>query len=320
MSNSVYAFIYNPYSKTESVYIETDKAEAELSMVSFNKTESYYLKRASVDLKSLLMNSSIEKSNECATTRQEYVDWVEKIQDLIATKEIKKIIAAQKEVSEKGIDLVQIPDLLQRLINNLPDTFIYFYYIKNQAWIGASPELIGRTSKGQFTTISLAGTTNTALPNFTAKEKEEQGIVSSFMEDVLIKYNGTVHRNKTQALAFGTLSHLVDEYSTQIADPNDFANLIEQIHPSPALGGFPKESSLAQIASLEPIQREWYCGHSILVEDEEQYAYAHIRCAKLSENQTIYYAGAGITRDSDAEMEYMETKNKINILKKIIEK
>jgi isochorismate synthase len=318
MSHSVFAFVYNPFSKSETVYIEANGAESDLTIVSFDKSTAYHLTKSDRGLKSLLGETSLNNSDERSTSREEFVNWVKKIQDLIASNQLVKIIAAQKEMSNATLDLQTIPDCLKKLIENLPNTFIYFYYFQNCAWIGASPELIGRTLQGEFITISLAGTTETSTLDFTSKEKEEQAIVSSFIEDILVGYNGQVQRNKTDSLAYGAISHLIDEYTTPLDMPEDFGRLVEQIHPSPALSGFPKLLAIEKIESLEPIQREWYCGHSIVREGSEHYAFAHIRCAKITANQLIYFAGAGITRDSIAEKEYVETKTKINILKEFI--
>jgi isochorismate synthase EntC len=80
----------------------------------------------------------------------------------------------------------------------------------------------------------------------------------------------------------------------------------------------PKEKSLDFILSNEPIQREFYSGLVSLTIDEKKYSFATIRCARFSANQIRYYAGAGITMDSDPQAEWEETLLKMEVLKKAI--
>jgi isochorismate synthase len=99
---------------------------------------------------------------------------------------------------------------------------------------------------------------------------------------------------------------------------SEFKTAVQTIHPSPALAGMPKEKSVKFILENEPIQRNFYTGLVSIHFMDSAYSFATIRCAKITENQIIFYAGAGITKDSIAEAEWQETLEKIAVLKKAI--
>lgn len=319
MTHSVFAYIYNPFTRSEIVYQEAMAIQSDVSLTNFENDSKYVLTKSDLTLEQVIQSVNLKDSDEISTTKDSFIKWVEQIQSLISKGDVDKIIAARKDVSEHRLNIEHLPWLIRQLIQKLPNTFVYLYSLKNCLWIGASPELIGRTSKGQFLTISLAGTTHTDQVQFGQKEQIEQSIVTNFIRSVLNKYGDSSVSQSNQALAFGSITHLRDEFKIPLQSPSDFNSLIDQIHPSPALSGNPKDLAIKKIIEQEPLKRDWYCGHTVFSEADEQYAFAMIRCAKITSNQITYFAGAGITKDSIPEMEYEETKSKINILKELIE-
>jgi isochorismate synthase len=305
-----FSIVYNPKTKATNQYVESKVEESDLWIENFEKTKKFYFKKLEkIDFDSIDLNSS----NEISSTQKEYIEFVNRLKLEIKTGDLTKGVAAQKQVENSNNSNLDFEKLFQKMIQNFENTFVYLFYIENSIWLGASPEIIGVLEGTNFQTISLAGTISDKNTTFGAKEIEEQNIVSRVIESQL-KISDTT----TCILNFGSIQHLINEYNMNVKPDFDFEKMINEIHPSPALAGYPKEKSIQFILENEKIEREFYCGLVALKEDKNNYSYATIRCARFTKNQVINYAGAGITADSNPVMEWEETMSKIGVLKNII--
>jgi isochorismate synthase len=307
-----FAAIYVPYIKQSLFFEESTDNVASMYIENFGATRKLVFKN---NPSGTFPKFSFKDTKSTSISNRVYLDWVKECILQIQQGSFSKLVAAQYQV--EGIDskILDWNTLFQNLIDRLPNTFVYLFYLENELWLGASPELVGMVEDSVFTTISLAGTRKEE--DFTAKEVEEQSIVSQFISSQFTEKNVNTEET-TRILAFGSIQHLVNKYSYDVNDSFDFEKTIHVIHPSPALSGMPKEKSLDFILSNEPIQREFYSGLVSLTIDEKKYSFATIRCARFSANQIRYYAGAGITMDSDPQAEWEETLLKMEVLKKAI--
>jgi len=111
------------------------------------------------------------------------------------------------------------------------------------------------------------------------------------------------------------VQHLATPIRAQLADPVPCVELAGMIHPTPAVGGEPRDDAYRLIPALEGLDRGWYAGTvgwTDLSEDGE-FCVA-IRCALLRGNVAHLYAGNGIVRDSDPADELAETEVKLQAL------
>jgi isochorismate synthase EntC len=80
------------------------------------------------------------------------------------------------------------------------------------------------------------------------------------------------------------------------------------MHPTPAVGGFPKREAAAWIADNEPLQRGWYTGTVGWIDASNDAAFVVcIRCGTVGMERACVFTGAGIVADSQADSEYAET-------------
>ena len=314
-STKARARIYNPMTSQITDYEETLESIVDLKIQSFDQNRTLSLKET--DEKFTLNTLRLKTPQDTTTPKQEYTHFVSKIIQEIQLNHFSKIVAAQKQCFE--YNAIDFEACFLRLIDSFPDTFVYMYYIDESIWIGASPEIIGIYHAPIFKTISLAGTTYDVSAHFNSKEKEEQDIVTNYMSELLSQYGSELEISPTDTFKYGDLKHLINQFSLKIENAEIVEALIHQIHPSPALSGLPKQESIDFILKNEPIKRDWYCGLSHFREiNGDSYAFAHIRCAKISAQQITYYAGAGIISNSNPEHEYIETCKKIDSLKRIL--
>jgi salicylate biosynthesis isochorismate synthase/menaquinone-specific isochorismate synthase len=111
------------------------------------------------------------------------------------------------------------------------------------------------------------------------------------------------------------VQHLATPIRAQLAEPVSTIELAGLLHPTPAVGGEPREAALPLIPALEGLDRGWYAGAvgwQNLAEDGE-FCVA-IRCALLRGEVAHLYAGCGIVRDSVPAEELAESEVKFEAL------
>lgn len=193
-------------------------------------------------------------------------------------------------------------------------------------WIGASPELLLSDSEKEFKTVSLAGTkqleSGKSLSEiaWTQKEIEEQAFVSRYIINCFKKIRlREFHEHGPKTIKAGNLAHLKTEFVVDYSEVR-FENLADQmlnlLHPTSAVCGMPIESSKPWIEKIESYNREFYSGFVGPVNFKNSTdLFVNLRCMKISEGIVRFYAGAGITEDSNPQKEYEETEMKMNVLK-----
>lgn len=196
-------------------------------------------------------------------------------------------------------------------------------------WIGASPELLLSETKEAFKTVALAGTKR--LDNgqklseiaWTQKEIEEQALVSRYIINCFKKIRlREFHEHGPKTIQAGNLAHLKTEFVVDYSEVM-FENLADQmmelLHPTSAVCGMPIEQAKPWIKEKEHYDREFYSGFlgPVNFEDETQ-LFVNLRCMKVENGHIRFYAGAGLTEDSDPQKEFEETEMKMDVLKRLL--
>jgi menaquinone-specific isochorismate synthase len=89
-------------------------------------------------------------------------------------------------------------------------------------------------------------------------------------------------------------------------------SLVERLHPTPALGGTPRDKALEMIREIEPLDRGWYAAPIGWIDALENGEFAvAIRSGLLQGREASIFAGCGVVGDSEPLSEYEETKVKL---------
>lgn len=96
----------------------------------------------------------------------------------------------------------------------------------------------------------------------------------------------------------------------QIKDKSDLYNLLKDLHPTPAVGGMPKDLAKNFILDNEGYDRSFYAGFAGYENENESEFFVNLRCAKIYSNKINLYVGGGIMPDSIPENEWKETELK----------
>ncbi len=86
--------------------------------------------------------------------------------------------------------------------------------------------------------------------------------------------------------------------------------MIEALHPTPAVGGYPREKTWHEIHELEGFDRGWYAGPVGWIGEDSAEMSVAIRSALMNNREVNIYAGAGIVPGSDPEKEWNEIEKK----------
>lgn len=210
---------------------------------------------------------------------------------------------------------------LAGLREKYPNTFVSF--VSNPVsgtWIGATPEILLTQEKSTFHTIALAGTkTRESNRAWTSKEIDEQAWVSRYLAETL-QAMGQLEIYGPQDFETGNLLHLRTDIQLTANTPLNWEEIVSQIHPTPAVGGYPKLESLPSIFREEKHNRSYYAGYLGSVSPEQARLFVNLRCMQWVGNTAYIYTGAGITAGSDPRAEWEETGHKAELLQNMLRK
>ena len=275
----------------------------------------------------LLDPDPVERTRVAAAAAPQHFEAaVERAVERIAAGEVTKVVLA-REVrvhSPRAIDPAAVYDGLR---TGFPSCFCYLVGTPELAFLGASPELLARREGQRVQTVALAGTRRrSADPAVDShlgeqllsspKDREEQAIVTRRIKRTLEPVSVWVAAAEEPVLVkVLNVQHLATPIRAQLADPLPAVEVVERLHPTPAVGGEPRERALPLIPALEGLDRGWYAGPvgwTDLYEDGE-FCVA-LRCALLRGNSGHLYAGEGIVRDSVPSEELAANEAKLQAL------
>ncbi|WP_338410553.1 isochorismate synthase [uncultured Flavobacterium sp.] len=290
--------------------------------VSFDKKEQIVLPLDAS--KFLIENIFFDDNFDSEMIKINYVNEEKiKFKNLVnASIEVIKKGAFDKLVVSRKIDFTEQVNVFitfQNLIKSYETAFRYvFFHPKVGLWMGATPELLIKTNDNLFETVSLAGTKLFSNDdNWTPKEIQEQQFVTDYIVSNIKSYASNVEVSKPKNVQAGKLSHIKTIISGQLTKGNRM-DLINILHPTPAICGLPKEAAFNFIVKNEHYNRKFYAG--FLGEwnlNLETNLFVNLRCMELGKINSIY-VGCGITKDSTAEKEFIETENKSQTMQNII--
>ena len=205
-----------------------------------------------------------------------------------------------------------------------PSCFCFCCGSPEGAFLGASPELLIRRAGASAATVGLAGSTRRSADpavddhlgeklRTSAKDRSEHEIVVRRIERALRPHSVWVEAAPEPGLVkVANIQHLGTPIHAQLAEPRSAIDLAGKLHPTPAVGGEPREVALQAIAELEELDRGWYAGPVGWMDAAEDGEFCvGLRCALLEGRTAHCYAGVGVVADSDPEAELTETEVKL---------
>ena len=270
---------------------------------------------------------------DCASTLsvkeknlKEWTDLIKRAKESIKNSSLEKIVVANRQ--KIHLSKIDIGKTIQNLIIRYPNCTTFMYKNGESIFFGSTPEKIFDYNGEVLRIQALAS----SIPNNGQKFSE---IESSFKNSTLRKEHNIVVNHFIQKLKsiskekiiisdpmiieLENIYHLLTKLQIKIKHLNHL-NILESLHPSPALSGYPVDEAIEWIRKYETFHRGWYSGTIGYIDNNESHFYAALRCANfLSNKQTIMaYAGNGIVENSNADFEIKELKSKFKVIKNSI--
>ena len=257
---------------------------------------------------------------------QQYSKTFQTVKNLLSANKLKKIVLARTTSIRSDTDLDTV-SLFFKACENYPNEYIVLFHTPlTGTWLSATPELLLTHTNQMAHTIALAGTITSKVPKhpiqWNDKNIKEQQIVVDFIRSRLHQYPITSTVYEPIQVHAGRLSHLKTNFYFKIEYQQFHAqvgNILDSLHPTPAVCGVPQKESMELISKLECLPRLYYSGFTGMLDMNRQtHFYVTLRCLKIHHDHLTLYAGGGILPLSQMETEWEETEEKLKIMKSLI--
>ena len=250
--------------------------------------------------------------------------------DVIESGAIDKVVLA-RSVVVRSDGPPAILRMFRELVASYPQCYNFAWKSGDAVFMGASPELLASVDGSNLRSNPLAGSAprgegtsddraiGTKLLE-SPKDRREHTLVVESMREQLSSLTIKLWISAEPSLKkMATVQHLSTEI-TGVLDPGiGVLDVIETVHPTPAVGGVPAKAAIDLIAQLETIERGWYTGGVGWVDGSGDGAVAlGLRCGLIKGNTTHLFAGAGIVSGSEPDDELRETRLKLTPLLRLL--
>ncbi len=246
-------------------------------------------------------------------------DFVSRALGEIAAGRITKVVLARacELRSADGFDLTQV---MAQLDAEYPECYRFFFEPHpGHAFLGATPELLVQAHGRDLHTMALAGSqARGATPERDAvlaaellssdKDRREHRLVLDALIERLKPLAATLTPGATGIMPLRNIQHLHTPVQAELHSAAAAISAIETLHPTPALGGAPRDAALRFIYEHEPLTRGWYAAPVGWFDAALDGAFCvAIRSAVVQKSRAWLYAGCGIVAGSIPQREWDET-------------
>jgi len=239
---------------------------------------------------------------------------------------MEKVVLARAVRAESGRPL-DIPGALERLRHDYPDTFVFAVARGGRTFLGASPERLVSLRGGVVSAHGLAGSARrgatpeederfgAALLGSAKDRAEHEVVVRTIVEELAGLATDIAAPAEPTLMKVRNVQHLFTPISARIVPGHTVLDLVERLHPTPAVGGRPSAPALQWIRANERLDRGWYAGPVGWIDAAGEGEFAvGLRSALTSRLVATLYAGCGIVAGSDPEREFQESQIKLRAM------
>ena len=269
---------------------------------------------------------SLEPDNEIndLPSKEIWEDMVSNAVERIKQGELEKVVLTRicRVKSEQHIDLFRSLDILASTYPGC--SRFWFEFNPGHAFFGATPERLVMVQGREVNTVALAGSigrgktreedqqlSNVLLNSI--KERHEHRLVVEDLKSRLQSFASELDIADQPDISYLiNIQHLKTNISGTLKNGSSILDVVEGLHPTAALGGFPREGALQLIKELERQERGWF-GAPIGWFDSNgdgEFVVA-IRSGVVLGKEAWLYSGAGIVADSLPANEWKETQMKL---------
>lgn len=229
-----------------------------------------------------------------------------------------------RAVSLAAASELDVAAVLRRLEVSAPESTVFAFGRGPRTFLGATPERLVSRAGRELRTMAMAGSTTRGADTeadealaaallASDKEREEHAVVVDMLRAALAPVADELSIPRTPEVArFRHVQHLVTPVSGRLRDEADVLTLVARLHPTPAVGGTPRDLALELIAEEETHERGWYAGPVGWIDrDGDGEFVVALRSGVVHDDRVTLFAGCGIVADSDPEREWDESATKL---------
>lgn len=227
-------------------------------------------------------------------------------------------------------------ELYQRACQLYPRMFISLVYTpKSGLWLTATPEILLEGNGDQWRTIALAGTMKLEDKDlegegenmtWSTKNIQEQRYVATYLKDCLEQLAQDIHEEGPRTVRAANLVHLRSDFTFTLLNSARVGDVLQMLHPTPAVCGLPKQETYRFITENEHTPRLYYSGFMgplnispfTLHPSPFTNIFVSLRCMQITSNGYRLYAGGGLLKDSVEEQEWQETEAKLETMRRVL--
>lgn len=271
----------------------------------------------------LHQQNHIHVPNGHSKEHSRWIQVISKAKEQIKKGVFRKIVLA-RELALKLDRPVRDTHILNRLRHQYPDCYSFLIrQNKKSSFIGCTPERLASFNKDYILTEGLAGSTprgNSASADArlesellkSDKDLQEHDFVLQAIRKNLNHYACEIQIPERPVVRkLSNVQHLYTPIQAKIKKGVSKTEVLKNLHPTPAVGGFPKENAVPFISHYEDFERGWYAAPIgwINANGDGEFAVA-IRSGLILNDEVRFFAGCGIVEESDPDKEWEETNLK----------
>ena len=251
--------------------------------------------------------------------KEKYLQSIADVTNLISQNAAKKVVIA-RSLALKFEEAPTSTQVLSHVKHQQPESYLFGFEHKDALFFGASPERLVKVEDGQAYSSCVAGSIRRGQ---TAEEDEQLGAelldddknrgehhyVVEMIVDIFEQTCSEVKvPNGPKLLKIRDIQHLFTPVEGKLQEGATILQLVKSLHPTPALGGVPREAAMDIIRKCETMDRGLYAAPIgwLDADGNGEFAVA-IRSALLRSDEAYLYAGGGIVEHSQPQSEYEET-------------
>ncbi|WP_254862580.1 isochorismate synthase [Halovivax gelatinilyticus] len=252
-------------------------------------------------------------------------EWRDQIEAAIADIEstpLEKIVLAQARTNDLDRP-IRLAATLAQLGRRYPDCYRFaFSGLGSATFFGVPPERLVAKTDERIDTEALAGsaprgslpaTDETYASHLETSQKitNEHELVVESIERQLEPLADRIDVGDRRVKRLATIQHLRTPISGTLAGERHVLDVVEALHPTPAVGGVPQQRALDAIRSIESFDRGWYAAPVgwFDADGDGEFAVA-IRSGVAADRRITLFAGNGIVAGSDPDAEWDEVELK----------
>ena len=239
----------------------------------------------------------------------------------------RKIVLA-RQADETTLQPIDPVELFHCACQLYPRMFIALVYTpQSGTWLTATPEILLEGSGCDWRTIALAGTMRLEdgqldgegeNTTWSTKNIEEQRVVATYIAQCLEQFANDFREEGPRTVRAANLVHLRSDFTFTLPSDDRIGDLLQQLHPTPAVCGLPKREAFQFIIRNEYSPRRYYSGFMGPLKIPSTHLYVSLRCMNIEGNIYHLYAGGGLLRDSTLEQEWQETEAKLETMRRCL--